>query len=432
MILTRKQTIALDVLEDKEHTQILFGGGAGGGKSALGCYFLLKMCLKYPNTRWLMCRATLKSIKETTLKTFFEICSLQDIGINEYRYNQGSGTITFYRTGSEILLKDIGYNPSDSEYQRLGSLEITGAFIDEAAEVSEKAAMIVTSRCRYKLDEYGLLPKVLMTCNPSKNWIYSSYYKPHKNGSLEHYKSFIQSLVTDNPHISQHYIDALERLDKVSRLRLLAGDWEYEDDDDKLFNYDKLNDLFTNSYVQDGEKFISADIARFGKDKTVVCLWSGYRVTAIKVMLKNTLKEAADLILQMCAEHRIPRSNVIIDEDGIGGGVVDMIRGCKGFHNGGRPANKENYANLKTQCVYKLADLINAGKVYIQEGKWRDEIIEEFEVIKRAKIEDDITKLAISKKEIQKLSLGRSPDFADAIMMRLWFDLFQAKVVLFK
>ena len=63
MKLTIKQTIALDVLEDNETNEVLFGGGAGGGKSLLGVYWLLKCCVKYPNTRWLKCRSQLKKLK---------------------------------------------------------------------------------------------------------------------------------------------------------------------------------------------------------------------------------------------------------------------------------------------------------------------------------------------------------------------------------
>ena len=56
MELTRKQTEALDYLEDGKTIEVLFCGGAGGGKSVLGCYWLLKCALKYPGSRYLMAR----------------------------------------------------------------------------------------------------------------------------------------------------------------------------------------------------------------------------------------------------------------------------------------------------------------------------------------------------------------------------------------
>lgn len=56
MELTIKQTEALDYLEDDCTLEVLFGGGAGGGKSVLGCYWLWKCALKYPGSRYLMAR----------------------------------------------------------------------------------------------------------------------------------------------------------------------------------------------------------------------------------------------------------------------------------------------------------------------------------------------------------------------------------------
>jgi hypothetical protein len=406
----------------------MFGGGAGGGKSALGCYWLLKNCYKYPNSRWMLSRAVLKSLKETTLPTFFEICQKQGIGLSEYRFNQSSGTITFHRTGSQILMKDIGHNPSDPEYQRLGGLELTGAFIDEAAEVRGKAINIVASRIRYKLKDFNLKPKLLMSCNPVKNWVYNEYYRPDRDGTIEEHKAFVQSLVTDNPHISEHYIEELERLDPISRRRLLLGDWEYEDSEDKLFQYDKLIDMFSNDYVQQGDGIITCDVARFGKDKCVIMVWSGMILLTVWSIGKSTLTSIADKIQEFQRKYKIPNSNVIIDEDGMGGGVVDMIRGSKGFNNGSKALKKENYVNLKSQCYFKLADAVNKGQIYIKDIRVKKPLLEELEIMKIDKIDVDTTKVGVIRKDKIKQLLGRSPDYGDAMMMRMYYELGQNKI----
>lgn len=89
MKLNKKQTIALDYLEDNTTTEVEFGGGAGGGKSALGCYFQLKRRLKYPGTRGLIGRSALKTLKETTLNSFFEVAAMQGLRASvHYFYNQ--------------------------------------------------------------------------------------------------------------------------------------------------------------------------------------------------------------------------------------------------------------------------------------------------------------------------------------------------------
>ena len=131
MTLNVKQTQAIDILENTITKELIFGGGAGSSKSFLGCYWLLKMCLKYPGSRWLMGRKKLKTLKETTLNSFLEVCKIQNIKIDKhFKINHQSSTIIFVN-GSEILMKDLAYYPSDPNYDELGSLEISGAFIDE-------------------------------------------------------------------------------------------------------------------------------------------------------------------------------------------------------------------------------------------------------------------------------------------------------------
>jgi PBSX family phage terminase large subunit len=225
--LSKKQTLAFDVLTEPEYSQVtelLFGGGAGGGKSALGCIWLMHQCLQFPNTRWVMGRNTLHTLKETTLNSFFEVARLAGL---QYKYIENKGIM--FPNGSQILLKDLAYYPSDPDFNELGSLEITGAFVDECNQITEKGWNILMSRIRYKLDENGLTPKILGTCNPARNWVYDRFYKPFKDDELSSDKMFIQSLVDDNPHISIHYKQNLDRLDEMSRERLKKGNWDFLD-----------------------------------------------------------------------------------------------------------------------------------------------------------------------------------------------------------
>lgn len=265
MKLTKKQTIALDFLQDNTTTEIAFGGGAGGGKSSLGCYWITKMCLKYPETRWLIGRAVLKTLKQTTLLTLFEIFKIQNIPSSYYNYRQQSNEIHFYNCSS-IILKDLYHYPSDPELDELGSLEITGAFIDEAIQVEKKVRNIVKSRIRYKLDEYNLIPKILYTSNPGDGWLYDEFYQPSLTEELTEDKKFIQSLVTDNPYITKHYIKQLESLDIDSKERLLKGNWDYESTG-KVFPITKLKRFDLKGYdLNLPTKIAWCDVADQGDD----------------------------------------------------------------------------------------------------------------------------------------------------------------------
>lgn len=421
MHLSEKQTQAIDLIEDNKTKEIIYGGGAGSGKTALGVYSILKNALKYDGSRWLIGRAVLKTLKETTLNSFYDVCRMQGLKAGQhYQYNAQSNIITF-NNGSTILLKDLFLYPSDPNFDELGSLEITGAFIDECNQVTEKAWNIVKSRIRYKLDEFGLIPKILGTCNPAKGFVYNNFYKPHKENKLNDDKAFIQALATDNPFISPHYIESLKTLDKQSRERLLYGNWEYDDNDNALIEYDKIIDLFRNEHVPAGKGYISADIARFGKDKTLIMVWSGFRVTEIHRLSNKATNEVAAFIKHLAKKHSIPYSQIICDEDGVGGGVVDY--GFKGFVNNSK-ALTGNYINLKSECYYKLAELINQAGVWVmtEDVTIKKELTEELEWVQRHNADKD-GKLAVLPKDKVKEHLGRSPDISDALMMRMWFEL---------
>jgi len=424
MRLISKQENAVYYLKDNITKDIIYGGAAGGGKSALGILWLIEQCQKHPGTRWLMGRAKLKALKETTLNTFFELTTKLELS-NQFHYNSQSGVIT-WNNKSEILLKDLFLYPADPNFDSLGSLEITGAFIDECNQITYKAWQIVKSRIRYKLNEYNLTPKILGTCNPSKNWVYNQFYLKDKNNTIESDKKFIQALPKDNPHLPASYLESLLSLDENSKQRLYYGNWEYDNDPSKLIDFDKIQNVFTNEFIDGGQMYISADIARFGSDKMVICVWSGFRVVDIISLNKSSIVEIAQLIRELANKYKVTMSNVIIDEDGVGGGVVDMLKGCKGFINNSKPLLVENqivqYQNLKTQCYFKLAELIQTDQIYIkcQEQTIIDDITKELEMVKRDKIDSD-GKLRIISKEMVKQSIGRSPDYSDALMMRMYF-----------
>jgi hypothetical protein len=426
MELTKKQTQVLDLLEDSNTNEIVFGGGAGGGKSVVGCYWLIKSCLKYPGTRWLMGRKKLKTLKETTLKTFLEVCKLQDVvnGIH-FNINNQSNIITFFN-GSEILMKDLFYYPADPDFDELGSLEITGAFIDEVNQVVEKAWQIVKSRIRYRLDEYDLIPKIIGSCNPQKNWVYNEFYKPFKNGVLELNKMFVQSLATDNRFISKHYITNLKSLPQASRDRLLFGNWEADNDPNSLIDYDNILSIFNNTFVSDEKEkyYITCDVARLGSDKAVIMVWRGFEIVDIYDYDKSRLNELEEVIRSLIKKYKVPIRNVVVDGDGVGGGIVDNIKGCVDFVNNSKAMNDEYYQNLKSQCYYKLAEHIQGDEIYISfevTTKQKADITQELEQVKSDNTDDN--KLRILSKDKIKNLIGRSPDYSDAMMMRMYWVL---------
>jgi hypothetical protein len=369
-----------------------------------------------------MGRSKLKALKETTLNTFFEITSKLGIG-NQFKFNAQSNVI-IWNNGSEILLKDLFLYPSDPEFDSLGSLEITGAFVDECNQITVKAWQVLKSRCRYKLKEFGLIGKVFGTCNPSKNWVYGNFYKPFKVGELPGYRKFIQALPKDNPHLPESYLESLSQMDKNSRERLLFGNWEYDDDPDALCGIDEIHAIFENDHIQGGKKYLTADIARMGSDKAVLFVWDGWKVIEKITFDISKTTDIQRAINALRTKHQISKNYCVGDGDGVGGGVIDNT-GIIEFKNGSKALNNENYFNLQTQCVYFLADKINKHEIYLGcdfGEKEKEEIIEELEYLKSYN-SDQEGKIRALPKEMIKENIGRSPDWRDALMMRAYFDL---------
>ena len=430
MKLLIKQEYATFYLKDKVTTEVIYGGAAGGGKTSFGVIWLISQVQQYAGSRWLMGRSKLKTLKETTLNSFFD--EAKKLGVtNQFTFNSQSNII-YWNNGSEIILKDLFLYPSDPEFDSLGSLEITGAFIDECNQISYKAWQIVKSRIRYKLNEFGLIPKQLGTCNPAKNWTYREFYKPNKDGSIKDYRRFIQALPTDNPFLPQSYLDSLLELDNSSMQRLYYGNWDYDDNPYALFDYSDILNMFTNSFVEKtGKRYLTADIAYEGSDLFVIGIWNDLVLEKIVAIDKIDETLVSKKIHDLRIENHVPISNVIYDADGLKRFVRESansgyLYGAKEFHNNGKPikldGKLENFFNLKAQCYYELSEKVKRNEIYIEFKDYRKQIIEELEQICKLPLTDD-GKIRLEKKDDLKERLRRSPDFADMLMMRMWFEL---------
>lgn len=421
-----KQEMALSLLNDVLHVEFLYGGAAGGAKSWTGCTDLAFKCLAYPGTKWFIGRESLKRLRESTLITFFKVCARYGIRRDiDFTYNGQDHYIQF-ANGSRIDMLDLRYLPSDSLYERYGSIEYTGGWIEEGGEINFGAYDTLKTRIgRHLNDQYGLLRKLFITCNPKKNWMYNTFYKPSHNGSLAAHMIYLPCLVQENPFIEKDYIKALESTsDKTKKERLLKGNWDYDDNPNMLCNYDSIAGIFKNDIAnRDGGYYLTADIARFGSDRARIAAWKGWVIVELISFDISKTTEIQKAINHLRWKYQIDKRRSIADEDGVGGGVVDNC-GILGFSNGGRPFDDENYQNLQSQCGYKLAEKINANEVGIDcdiSEDDKDEIINELQQLQTHDADSD-GKLKLKPKELIKQDIGHSPDWRDLMLERSYFE----------
>ena len=448
---TKKQEIAWDYWMDDTTKFIVFGGGAGGGKSWVGCEMILTGCYFYPGSTWFMARNELKRLMNTTFKTWTKVCKHHGIPKEDWKLD-GQYNVIKFTNGSEVHLLDVSYKPTDAMYERFGSYEFTGGFGDEINEWEFDAYDVLKSRIGRNNQfndgkkEIEVAPKFFGACNPAKNWVYQEFYKPWRDGTLPPDKAFIQSLYSDNPHTAKMYGEQLASIkNKVNRQRLMEGLWEYTDDIASLVTFVSLSDMFSNPEQTTGTKYAVFDVARGGNDNAVATLFDGWHsYKRLLIPKTDDPQELREEVRNILITENIQYKNALYDDNGVGwalgGGNLKGMRQFVGSRSAlptkesvkirkRQPINPNaqppNYTNLKSQCGFYLADKINQHEVSVTNEEDRDIIIEDLTALL---VQDNIEKegkLKLRPKEDTKEILGRSPDYGDTFVMRAWFDLFE-------
>lgn len=248
----------------------------------------------------------------------------------------------------------------------------------------------------------------------------------------------------DNPFLPVEELDALEKEytgDRTAyRQEILA---EHVDNAGALFRFTSLVDVFTNT-VDNGHKYLIVDVADDGSDSTKFSFWNGLCEYRRETFARLNTEGIISQIKEYASDQRIPYSNIAVDAIGVGAGVassslLDGIVGYKSSYGAMRtdldPVRLPNvhytkdapliteYKNLRSQCVFTLANLINNHQIAssVQDTRLKESIIEELSLYQDVSTEDG-KRMATPKEDIKAL-LGRSPDDSDTWIMRMYFVL---------
>lgn len=429
-------------LSKKYHTCV-FAGGVGSGKSRVLAFTLLYMAISFPETRYLLGRARLSDLRDSTLVTLFDVAKEMKVEVDgeerrvydflEYDKQKNIITISQERVDdkgrkkevtSTIILKALEIKPSDPELIGLGSTEYTACFLDEMGQIDQKVYTTLIQRLRYKLEENNLTGKIIIATNPTQNWLYHQMYIPFENGELDEEIFFIQATPKDNPFLSKSYLKNLSRKNLSEweyQTRVLLN-WHFSEADVELFEVAKINDAFNAKLEkEDKNRFLSVDIAGKGKDATVASIWQGWELLEIRKFNHLTAPETAKIISAIQKEFSISTKHVVIDCNGIGSGVGDLVRGCQRFVAHNSALQKGAFRSIKDQLYYHLSEKFARGEIKLSAYDWIDDIIKELQAHKRYKHGADGS-ASVTPKSIIHQSLGKSPDIADSLMMRCIYD----------
>lgn len=187
---------------------VAYVGGIGSGKTLIGCITVLSWAVMYPGD-YLIARQFYPELRDTTYKTFLEICPPELI----LKHNIAEMSVKIRSIGGKI--STILFRPLE-EADKLRSLNLSGFLIDEASQVSEYAFMLLQGRLRGP----GLRKGILVTNPAGHNWIYMWFVKKDfMNPKAHNQYGLIMAPSTENVHLPEGYIESIMTTWSAQRIK---------------------------------------------------------------------------------------------------------------------------------------------------------------------------------------------------------------------
>lgn len=160
---------------------------------------------------------------------------------------------------------------------------------------------------------------------------------------------------------------------------------------------------------------VACDVARFGSDETVIATRVGQRVRIARHYTGRDLMQTCGEILEVARTLDCDGfPTLIVDDDGVGGGVTDRLRE-QGFHvaafrAGARAHDPTMYPNARSEAWFSLAEQLPGIDLDPDEQLAADLTAPQYRL-------DSAGRRVVEKKEDTKKRIGRSPDRADAVLL---------------
>lgn len=248
-------------------------------------------------------------------------------------------------------------------------------------------------------------------------------------GSLAENKSLLEN--------NKGYIGNVASVGETMAKALIEGNFnvDIDEEEDIPLPYEVAETVFSNDPRENGDKWITADLADTGTDNTLILVWNGLHIMDYKIICTSTPAVNVEHLKFMAEKHDIPDNHIIYD--GIRAAYVyDHIPEAIGFKSYSRTAGKYGrmYFNLKDECYARLVEVIKRRMISFDDKIANDtyahiklknpisiktEFIEECSVVKFKNLPGG-KKTLLNKKEMnQMLGKGRSMDLLDPIAMRM-------------
>lgn len=353
--LSQEQSDVWHLLYDDTTTEIFFGGGAGPGKSFLGCLFEITDAHAKPGSRGLIARETFEDLRKTTMLTFFEVCGMMNREEGrDYRYNAQEHTV-YWANGSITFFDHLQYRPGDPEFNRLGSREYTRVFVDEGPDCEPKAIEVLATRIRFMLGVFKTPGKMLITGNSGDHWCKYTFVLTKKNEPIElppHRKTVLTTYQSNpDPEFRRLYGDKLDKItDPHTKARLKYGDW-------KSAPRTGMEFFYAFDGLKHGSKKHAYDPAK-ALHITLDFNSAPYMTLLVAQIHQMPLgKQEVRFLKEYCLEHPLSTTKAVCEAL-----HRDLLSGCFSGHNAGLfyygDASGKNKTSMATEEVRHNYDIV--------------------------------------------------------------------------
>jgi predicted phage terminase large subunit-like protein len=370
--------------------EAFYGGAAGGGKSQA----LLMAALQYvdiPGYNALLVRDSFQNLNkpEGLIPRAHEWLQPTDA--------QWSGEKKQYTFPSGATLS-FGYIDGPLDHFNYQSAAFQYIGIDEAVNIRENQALYLFSRLR-KLKKYQSIPlRFRCASNPPTReqvvkgeWVKKRYVTPatRAEGVI-----FLPAWMDDNPHLDRDsYRDSLSKLDPITRRQLESGDWDIQIKG-RMFDrsWFKIVDKapIEGETVRYWDRAASLDEGAYTAGCKMTRSKNGQYYIESLVRFRKTALQNQQIIRQVADIDG--KETPIWMEQEPGSSGVDTI---DTYRRNVLPeftfrADRVSGKGSKEVRAMPLASQAEAGNVFLVEGSWNKEFLDEIELFPDGKYKDQV------------------------------------------
>jgi phage terminase large subunit len=393
-------------LEDKIRYVFLHGGRGGAKSESVAKWILAKANKK--KLRVLCTREIQVSIKDSVYMLLKDL--IGQLMYTDYKCTDNS--IVNTKTGSEFLFLGMWQQEKKQTLKSLANIDI--CWIEEAQTISKGSLDLLDPTIRKSGSRIIATFNRFLPIDPI--WSFKELIEPED-------KADVQINYDGNPYLPDTLRKQAERSKKAFEegfsedyLHIWLGN-PVGLSEKALITLREVEESVNREATEEGQIEVGVDVARFGKDKTVLIKRKGLIMLDCQAYSKTSVIDTFKLVVDYVGNNTsIP---IKVDDTGVGGGVTDMLNEY-GFN--AIPVNNGESANEKDKYMNKGSEIWFDFKKKLKQIKLMDIPELKNELVTREWKIDMKGRRAIESKEDYKKRGYHSPDLADACMLAFYTE----------